>query len=369
MTELQKTPLHTVHVNLGAKMVPFAGFDMPVQYSGIIDEHMAVRNQAGIFDVSHMGEVRVTGPHAQDFIQQLVSNDVAGLYDGRAMYTVMCYPDGGIVDDLLVYRIAGDSFLLVINASNRQKDYDWMVSNNPMKAELRDVSDDFALIALQGPSSFAIAEKVLGQPIDLPFYHFRELTDRSFAGVDSVLLSHTGYTGEKGLELYCSPDGATAIWEALMDAGSAAGLKPAGLGARDTLRMEAGYCLYGNDISAETNPLEAGLGWVTKFKKSSGFIGRDSLLAVKESGPKRKLVSFKLTERGIPRHGYPILDPSGTPVGEVTSGTQSPILGVGIGLGYVENRPSLTDPGSEIGIEVRGKSLSAIVSRAPLHKS
>lgn len=366
---LLKTPLHQIHVELGGKMVPFAGYDMPVQYSGIIEEHLAVRNAAGLFDVSHMGEVRVRGPHAAEFIQNLVTNDVNSLYDGRAMYTVMCRPDGGIVDDLLVYRIEEDDYLLVINASNRTKDFDWMVSNNPMKADLEDVSDDIALIAIQGPEALSIVQELTERPLaDLKFYHFLKLESGEFLGADLCYLSHTGYTGEPGLEIYCDVESAARIWNALLDTGASRGLKPAGLGARDTLRLESGFCLYGNDITDDTNPLEAGLGWVTKLKKEGGFIGRDALNTEKENGSDRRLIGFKLVDRGIPRSGYSLVAPDASTIGSVTSGTQSPLLSCGIGLGYVQNRPEFTTPGSSIGLEVRGKVLSAVVTKPPFHK-
>ncbi len=367
---LLQTPLHQQHVELGAKMVPFAGYDMPVQYSGIIDEHMAVREAAGLFDVSHMGEVRVRGPHAAEFIQNLVTNDVDTLYDGRAMYTVMCRPDGGIVDDLLVYRLSDNDFFLVINASNRKKDFDWMVSNNPMKADLSDVSDDIALMAIQGPNAMAIVQKLTERELgEIKFYHFVSLQPGEFAGCETCYLSHTGYTGEAGLEIYCEAESAPRVWDALMLAGAEHGLKPAGLGARDTLRLESGFCLYGNDITDETNPIEAGLGWVTKLNKEGGFVGRSTLERVKSAGAERRLVGFKMTERGIPRSGYQLLAPDGSEIGSVTSGTQSPILECGIGLGYVKNDPAYTKPGSAIYLSVRGKSIPAVVTKPPFHKN
>lgn len=364
---LRRTPLHDQHVALDARLVPFAGFEMPIQYSGIIDEHMAVRTAAGLFDVSHMGEVLVRGPHAGDFVQRLVTNDVEKLYDGRALYTVMCRPDGGIIDDLLVYRLDAETYLLVVNAANVEKDFAWMVQNNPMKAVLENISDEVALIALQGPAAEQILASVTDAPLhDLKYYHFLPLEPRSFFGSERALLSRTGYTGEPGFEIYCDPAVAPAVWEALLEAGTPAGLKPAGLGARDTLRIEAGYSLYGNDITEETNPLEAGLGWVTKLEKES-FIGREALLAVRERGPARRLVGFVGEERGIPRAGYELLSDDGGVIGTVTSGTQSPVLGRGVGLGYVANDPAYTTPESRIGFSVRGRSQPAVVKRPPFH--
>ena len=367
-TTLQQTPLHATHVALGARMMGFGGFDMPVQYSSIKEEHMAVREAAGLFDVSHMGEVFVTGPAAFDFVQHLVTNDASKLYDGRAMYTAMCKPDGGIVDDLLVYRLAEDHYMLVINASNIDKDFAWMQANNPMGATLDNRSQDIALMAIQGPKAMAIVQPLTDVPLDgIKYYHFEELPAGSFFGADFAILSHTGYTGESGLEIYCDADKAVDVWNALMDAGAAHGLKPAGLGARDTLRLEAGFCLYGNDMDEQTNTYEAGLGWITKPDKDD-FVGRDALVQVKAEGPSRKLVGFVMEERSIPRHDYPILDTDGTEIGVVTSGSQSPILEKGIGLGYVPNDPAYTTPGAEIAISVRGRAFPARVTKPPFHK-
>ncbi|MDA0874392.1 MAG: glycine cleavage system aminomethyltransferase GcvT [Bacteroidetes bacterium] len=368
MSDLQRTPLYDRHVALGAKMVPFAGFDMPVQYSGILDEHHAVRSAAGLFDVSHMGEVLVRGPHAFDFVQHLVSNNVAALTDGNAQYTVMCREDGGIVDDLLVYRRADQDYLLVINASNIEGDVAWMRANNPMGAEITDVSDRTGLLALQGPAAFDILAAASGFDASvLAFYTFAEPADGSFLGLSDVIISRTGYTGEPGGEIYTRAEDAAKVWDALLQHGNAFGLKPAGLGCRDTLRLESGYCLYGNDITSETNPLEAGLGWVTKLD-ASDFVGSQRLRAIKEAGPKRRLVGFVASERGIPRHGYAIQDGDGRVVGEVTSGTQSPILGKGIGLGYVANEAALTSPGAVLHIENRGRTFAVTVAKPPFHK-
>ena len=364
---LATTPLYDLHTDLGARMMPFGGFDMPVQYSGIIDEHQAVRNDAGLFDVSHMGEVEVTGPQAEAFVQQLVTNDVGALYDGKAMYTAMCTPEGGIIDDLLVYRRAADSFLLVINAGNRAEDWAWMQAHNPMGATLSNRSDDYALLALQGPAAFDIARPFVGEALDdLQFYHFIEAESGAFLDCERAIISRTGYTGEPGLELYLPPDNAAHVWTTLLDAGADHGLKPAGLGARDTLRMEAGFCLHGNDISKDTNPYEAGLGWIVKLEAGE-FIGREALRAVHEMGPARKLIAFVAQERGIPRAEYDLLDSGGTLLGRVTSGTQSPTLNTGIGLGYVPNDEAYTTPGTTLAVQGRRRTIAVEVAEPPLH--
>ncbi len=365
---LKQTPLHDAHVALGARMMGFAGFDMPVQYTSIVEEHLAVRQAAGLFDVSHMGEVFAHGPHAFDFVQRLVTNDAAKLYDGRAMYTVMCRPDGGVVDDLLVYRLAEDRYLLVVNASNIEKDFAWMQANNPMNATLDDASDAVALMAIQGPRAFAIVQKLTDVPLgEIAYYHFKEPPAGAFLGCRHTIVSHTGYTGEPGLEIYCEAERAEAVWNALLQAGHDAGLKPAGLGARDTLRLESGFCLYGNDLTETTNPYEAGLGWITKPDKGD-FIGREALLAVKQAGPARRLVGFVMQERGIPRHDYPLLSAEGEEIGVVTSGSQSPVLQQGIGLGYVPNDPAYTTPGALLAVSVRGRAVPARVVKPPFHK-
>lgn len=365
---LKTTPLHDIHLSLGARMMGFGGYDMPVQYSSIIEEHHAVREAAGLFDVSHMGEVQVIGPHAFDFVQNLVTNDASALYDGRAMYTAMCKPDGGIVDDLLVYRRAEDNYMLVINASNIEKDWAWMLAHNPMGATLNNISDATALLAIQGPKATEIVQQLTDIPLDeIKYYHFVEPAPGTFVGCETAILSRTGYTGEPGFEIYCENKKAAAVWNALMEAGQAHGLKPAGLGARDTLRLEAGFCLYGNDLSAATNPLEAGLGWITKLGKGE-FIGREKLQRVKEEGPARKLIGFVLEKRGIPRHDCAILTPEGKQIGTVTSGTQSPILQKGIGLGYVLNEPSHTAPDTPLVINIRGRDYPARVRKPPFHK-
>ncbi len=371
VTPLERTPLYETHRALGAKMMPFGGFEMPVQYSSILDEHRAVREAAGLFDVSHMGEVLVHGPGAFDFVQHLVTNDAGTLYDGRAMYTVMCRPDGGAVDDLLVYRMTEDRYLLVINASNIEKDLAHIRAQHEAfegEVEIEDLSEQTALLALQGPKAFEIAQSVTDVPLgDIKYYHFVQPEPGTFLGCEHAIISHTGYTGEPGLEIYCETERAEGVWNALMEAGEAHGLKPAGLGARDTLRLEAGYCLYGHELTEETTPLEAGLGWVTKLDKGD-FVGRKAIAAQKERGVPRKLVGFVMEERGIPRQDYAITAPDGEPIGEVTSGSQSPLLGQGIGLGYVPNDSAFTAPGSAIGIAVRGRILPATVTKPPFHK-
>lgn len=368
-TKIKRTPLFDTHVGLGARMTTFAGFEMPIQYSGIIDEHHAVRNAVGLFDVSHMGEVMVTGPGAFEFVQQLVSNDVTRLKDGKALYTVMCTPQGGVVDDLLVYRLAAQRYLLVINASNIGEDYKWMMSHNPSDAVLENISDQLALIAVQGPRSFDVVQKITDEPLgSLDFYHFMELKPDTFFTCQTAILSHTGYTGERGLEIYCDADRAPAVWNALMEAGAEYNIKPAGLGARDTLRLESGFCLYGNDLGLETNPLEAGLGWLTRLD-TGDFIGRDALLKIKETGPARRLVGFVSTERGIPRQGSEIQSEDGKVIGSVTSGSQSPVLSKGIGLGYVLNKPEFTAVGTPVRIASRGRSFLAEVTRPPFHRT
>jgi len=365
---LQFTPLHARHIALGARMMPFAGFHMPVNYAGIVEEHLAVREAAGLFDVSHMGEVFVEGPLALPYIQHLVTNDASKLHVGKAMYTVMCRPDGTVVDDLLVYRLGELRYLLVINAGNMAKDLAWMHANNPMGAPLEDASDRVALLALQGPKAFEIAAKLGLNLPELPYYTCTELAPGTLFGSSFAMVSHTGYTGEPGLELYLDADKAGFLWDALLRLGQDLGLKPCGLGARDTLRIEAGYCLYGNDLDDTINPLEAGLGWVVKLQKGN-FLGKETLLALKEKGLERRLVGFVLNERGIPRHGHTLTDAQGQPIGVVTSGTQSPILQAGIGLGFVPARPEYTVPGSTLYIEQRGRLLKATVTKPPFHTS
>lgn len=363
---LKTTPLYDRHLALGARMMPFAGFNMPVNYAGIVEEHLAVRKAAGLFDVSHMGEVFVEGPKALPYIQHLVTNDASKLHVGKAMYTVMCRPDGTVVDDLLVYRLSEERYLLVINAGNMAKDLAWMHANNPMGAPLEDASDRIALLALQGPKAFEIAARLGLDLPELPYYTCVELPENSMFGSSFAMVSHTGYTGEPGLELYLDADKAGDLWDALLACGQDLGLKPCGLGARDTLRIEAGYCLYGNDLDDTINPLEAGLGWVVKFQKED-FLGKDTLLALKEKGLERRLVGFVMNERGIPRHGQTLATAEGSPIGVVTSGTQSPLLQAGIGLGFVPAQPAYTALGSEIYVEQRGRLLKATVTKPPFH--
>ncbi|MBI3025333.1 MAG: glycine cleavage system aminomethyltransferase GcvT [Candidatus Tectomicrobia bacterium] len=365
MTEgaLRRTSLYAAHVAAGAKMVPFAGFEMPVQYTGVIEEHHAVRGAAGLFDVSHMGEFEAGGPGAAAFLQRLVTNGVSGLEAGRVMYCAMCREDGGIVDDLTVYRLAGERYMAVVNAANIEKDWAWMSSQKGPGVEFRDVSGETGLLALQGPRAEAILARLLPGGGDLGAIPYYGAGERTWQGC-RLLVSRTGYTGEDGFELYCRAGDAPALWEALLAGGAGEGLKPCGLGARDTLRTEMKYALYGNDIGEATNPLEAGLGWVVKFQ-AGGFIGREALLRIKEKGLSRKLVGFEMVDRGIPRHGAPILA-GGRPAGAVTSGTMSPTLGKAIGIGYVP----LTHAGEgcEIAVEIRGKARAARVVKTPFYR-
>ena len=360
---MKKTTLYNIHEKLGAKIVEFAGFLMPVQYSSIIAEHKAVRNSVGVFDVSHMGEVFVTGEKALDFVQHITINDASKLIPGRVQYSAMCYPDGGIVDDLLVYRISEKEFMLVVNASNKDKDFNWMNVNNSFGVEIVDESNEYSLLAVQGPKSKAVLQKICGKPLDLEYYHF---FSAEIAGVE-MLVSRTGYTGELGYELYFKGDEATAekIWNAIFEAGKEFDIQPVGLGARDSLRLEMGFCLYGNDIDQTTNTIEAGLGWITKLKKSE-FIAKDVLVKAKEEGPKRKLVPMISDEKAFPRHGYDI-SADGKKIGNITSGTVSPILDKAIALGYVELPYS--KEGNKINFVIRGKEIPAVITKLPFVKS
>ena len=358
---LRKTPLHGEHVGLGGKMVPFAGYEMPVQYStGITAEHRAVREAAGLFDVSHMGEFVVRGPDALGLIQRLVINDAATLEVEQAQYSAMCRAGGGIIDDLLVYRFA-DHWMLVVNASNRDKDWEWIAGHaEGLDVQLDDRSDQTVLIALQGPRSRRILALITDLDVEaIGYYRF---ADGRVAGRDAVVAG-TGYTGEDGFELYLRADDAIEVWGALLAAGGASGLVPAGLGARDSLRLEMGYALYGNDLDEDHTPIEAGLGWITKLDKGE-FSGRAALAAQKDHGVERRLVGIKLKERGFPRPGYEVLE-NGQPVGVVTSGTVSPSLGVGIALAWVPSR--LAARGSELAINLRGKPVQAEVVRPPFY--
>jgi len=349
------------HVAAGARMMPFAGYNMPIEYSGIKDEHMIVRNGVGVFDVSHMGEIWVKGPDALNFIQKVCSNDASVLVPGKAQYS--CFPNGkgGIVDDLLVYFFQPDKYLLVVNAANIQKDWEWLVSQNNMNVELENASDRIAQLAVQGPKALQVLQKLTDVDLAaIPYYSF---VVGSVAGVEDVIISATGYTGAGGFELYFYNEYAPFIWEKLFSAGEEFGIKPIGLGARDTLRLEMGYCLYGNDIDDTTSPIEAGLAWITKFTNNKNFIDRDLLFAQKQQGVNRKLRGFKMIDKGIPRHGYEITDASGKIIGTVTSGSISPVLGIGIGMGYING--SLSNLGSEIYISVRNKLLKAEVVKTP----
>jgi aminomethyltransferase len=359
----KRTPFYQVHEKLGAKLIDFGGFDMPVQYQGIKQEHTAVRKRAGLFDVSHMGEIFVRGSKALDLIQKITINDASKLVPGKAQYTAMCYEDGGIVDDLLVYMFSDEEYMLVVNASNIEKDWDWIVSHNSMNAALENRSDDYALLALQGPKSIEILQKLTDTDVSaIKFYTFEE---GSVAGVKGVIISATGYTGEKGFELYIDTKKADAvkIWNELLTAGEEFGLEPAGLGARDTLRLEMGYALYGNDITKDTNPIEANLGWLTKLEKGD-FIGKQAIAEVKEKGKTRKLTGFVIDEgRNVPRSGYRILDDDGNDIGFVTSGTQSISLNKGIGMGYIH--VDHANEGESILIQIREKEVNATVTTPP----
>lgn len=352
-------PLHDLHVKLGGKIVPFAGFNMPVRYSSDIEEHMTVRNGVGIFDVSHMGEFKVEGPQALELIQRITSNDASKLVDRQAQYTCLPNDQGGIVDDLIVYRIKENDYFIVVNAGNIDKDWNWFVKHNTKNAILKNLSDEYCLFAVQGPKAIGVLQKLTKTNLSaIQYYHF---AIGEFAGIQNVIMSNTGYTGAGGFEIYVHKDQAEKVWHAIFEAGKSDTIKPIGLGARDTLRLEMGFCLYGNDIDDTTSPLEAGLGWITKFTKD--FTNSTNLKKQKEEGVKRKLVGFKMIDKGIPRHDYLIKDSNGNPLGKVTSGTMSPVLGIGIGLGYVTT--SYATPGTEIFIDVRGRLLKAEVVKLP----
>ncbi len=359
---MKDTALSAIHAALGAKMVPFAGYNMPVSYQGINIEHQTVRENVGVFDVSHMGEFFITGPNALSLIQRVCSNDASKLEDGEAQYS--CFPneDGGVVDDLIVYRIAADKWLLVVNASNIDKDWAWINAHNTMEASLENSSDHYSLLAIQGPKAIQAMQSLTQENLSaIKFYTFKINT---FAGVENVIISATGYTGSGGFEIYCKNTQVEKIWTKVLEAGADWGIQPIGLAARDTLRLEMGYCLYGNDIDDTTSPLEAGLGWITKFNKD--FINSDSLKKQKELGISKTLVGFELTQRGIPRQGYAIVDAQGNTIGRVTSGTMSPSMGKGIGLGYVPI--ALKEVGSQIHIQIRNKIVPAMVAKLPFYK-
>lgn len=360
---MKNTSLTEKHISLGAKMVPFAGYNMPVQYAGLIQEHHCVRNAVGVFDVSHMGEFWISGPKAFDLIQYATSNDVSKLFDGKVQYSCMPNATGGIVDDLLVYRVNEEMYLLVVNASNIDKDWNHLSElNKSFGATMVNKSDDTSLLAVQGPKAAEALQSLTDMTLsDMEYYTFKIGT---FAGAENVVVSTTGYTGAGGFEIYFPNENANDMWDKIFAAGADQGIQPIGLGARDTLRLEMGFCLYGNDINDTTSPLEAGLGWITKF--SAPFLNSDNLKAQKEAGVTRKLVAFEMIDKGIPRHDYEIADASGNVVGVVTSGTQSPSLEKAIGLGYVPTAMSAL--GTEIFILVRGKSLKAVVVSLPFYK-
>ena len=359
---MKRTAFYDIHVSAGAKIVEFGGFEMPVQYSGIMSEHQTVRSSVGVFDVSHMGEFEVVGKGALEFLQQITINDVSKLFEGRVQYSAMCYEDGGIVDDLLVYH-CGDRYMLVVNASNTQKDLDWIRAHATKDAEVRDISDSVSLLAVQGPKSLTTLQKLTDVDLSkLEYYHF---TQGTLAG-ESMIISRTGYTGELGFELYFKSNPALGqkIWEKIFAAGKEFGIMPVGLGARDTLRLEMGFCLYGNDIDQTTNPLEAGLGWITKLEKGD-FVGKSVLVKVRQEGPKRKLAGFTLPERALARHGYGI-STNGSNVGHVTSGTFSPSLQKGVGMGYL--KAELAKPGQNVNINIRGKEVPATIAKVPFYQ-
>jgi aminomethyltransferase len=359
---LQNTALSAKHISLGAKMVPFAGYNMPVSYTGLNEEHAIVRTGVGVFDVSHMGEFILKGDRALDLIQYVASNDAAQLYDGRVQYSCLPNGVGGIVDDLLVYRIDEKTYMLVVNASNIEKDWNWISKHNTFGVEMKNISDRTSLLAVQGPKAMEVLQQLTDVKLDtIPYYHF---VKGKFAGEENIVISNTGYTGSGGFEIYFENDVANKIWDSIFTAGVAFGIKPIGLGARDTLRLEMGFCLYGNDIDDTTSPIEAGLGWVTKFNKE--FIDKKFLQDQKEKGVARKLIAFEMIDRGIPRHDYEITDATGANIGKVTSGTQAPTLQKGIGMGYVKTEIAKLD--SEIFIKVRDKLLKAKIVKLPFYK-
>lgn len=359
---MKNTALTDVHIALGAKMIPFAGYNMPVQYQGVNIEHETVRNAVGVFDVSHMGEFILKGKQALDLIQKITSNDASKIVDGQAQYSCMPNGKGGIVDDLIIYKIGSEHYMLVVNASNIEKDWNWINQNNTFGVEMENVSDQYSLLAIQGPKAVEAMQKLTDvQLSDIKYYHFQI---GEFAGIKNIIISATGYTGSGGLEVYCRNEDAKQLWHKVLEAGSEYGIKPIGLAARDTLRLEMGFCLYGNDIDDTTSPIEAGLGWITKFTKD--FIDSERLKTQKEEGTDRKLVGFEMQEKAIPRHGYDIVDNQGNKIGFVTSGTMSPTLGKGIGLGYVST--NFSKPESPIFIQIRKNAIPAKVVKLPFYK-
>lgn len=360
--QLKNTALTAKHLSLGAKMVPFAGYNMPVSYSGLNDEHLTVRSSVGVFDVSHMGEFRLKGPKALDLIQRVTSNDASKLTDGKVQYSCLPNDKGGIVDDLLVYRNSADDYYLVVNASNIDKDWNWIKRHNTFGVEMINMSDDMSLLAVQGPKAINTLQKLTDVNLsDMEYYTF---TFGKMAGIENVIISNTGYTGAGGFEIYVTNNDASKMWDSIFEAGKEFGIKPIGLGARDTLRLEMGFCLYGNDIDDTTSPIEAGLGWITKFTKE--FTNRSAIEEQKSKGVHKKLVGFEMIERGIPRHDYPICDENGQIIGKVTSGTQSPSLNKAIGMGYVSTAHSTPD--KDIFILIREKPVKAKVVKIPFLK-
>lgn len=356
---MKRTPLFNKHVSLGAKMVPFAGFEMPVQYSGLTEEHFAVREKAGLFDVSHMGQFFIEGPGAKDLLQYVATNNADALKDGKAQYTCLTNENGGIVDDLIVYKIADEKYFVVVNASNIDKDWNHINNHNTFGAIMTNASDEMSLLAIQGPKATEILQKLTPiQLQDLPYYHF---TIGEVAGIQDIIISNTGYTGSGGFEIYFKNEDAEKLWDDLMSAGEEFGMLPCGLGARDTLRLEKGFCLYGNDLDDNTTPLEAGLGWITKFDKD--FVAKDILEKQKSEGVTKKLAGFEMQEKAIPRNGYPVVDAEGKTIGKVTSGTMSPMKKTGIGLAYLDT--DFTKVGTEIFIQIRNKNIPAQVVKPP----
>jgi aminomethyltransferase len=356
---MKKTALYDKHVSLGAKIVPFAGYEMPVQYSGVTEEHFAVREKAGLFDVSHMGQFFVEGPEAKDLLQIVTTNNVDALENGKAQYTCLPNENGGIVDDLIVYKMEDGKYFVVVNASNIEKDWNHIVKFNKFDAVLTNASDDMSLLAVQGPKATEILQKLTDINLsEIPYYHF---TIGSVAGVNDVIISNTGYTGSGGFEIYFNNENAEMLWDEIIKAGQPEGIIPCGLAARDTLRLEKGFCLYGMDIDDTTSPIEAGLGWITKFDKD--FVSKDIFAKQKEEGITRKLVGFELQDKGVPRHDYPVVDAEGKVIGKVTSGTQSPMKKIGLGLAYVD-QPHFK-LGSEIFIQIRNKNIPAKVVKTP----
>lgn len=360
---MKNTALTHIHESLGAKMVPFAGYNMPVQYEGINKEHETVRNSVGVFDVSHMGEFFLKGENALALIQKVTSNDASVLFDGKVQYSCLPNNTGGIVDDLLVYRLKANEYMLVVNASNIEKDWNWISQHNDLGVEMTNKSDEISLLAVQGPKAAEVLQSLTA--INLAAMEYYTFKIGTFAGINDVTISATGYTGAGGFEIYFKNEHAVHIWNAVFEVGKNYGIKPIGLAARDTLRLEMGFCLYGNDINDETSPIEAGLGWITKFTKD--FVNAEYLKKQKENGVTKKLVAFELVDKGIPRHGYEIVDENGNVIGEVTSGTMSPSLKKGIGMGYVTKEFSKI--GSTLFIQVRNKPLTATVVKLPFYKA